>query len=336
MTGIRHTARSIEELIAGASSREVVSRADGKSGSTFELVTIDEHRYFLKTVRASSDWLMRVTGDRDLRTFRVWEAGVMAASPPSIDHAVVGMARQGNDPDATLAVLMHDVADRLVPEGDEVVDLEIHHSFLDHLAELSAAHWGWRDELGLLPLERRLLFFAPDNIAAEAAADEPPAPIRAAIEGWRRLAERDPWLWRLASRVHQQPTELSDALHSTPQTFLHGDWKMGNLGQHPDGRTILLDWAYPGAGPACLDLGWYLALNAARLPESKEAAIDVFRDRLGAHGIDVDGWFDTQLDASLLAIGASMFGWEKALGSDEELMWWSDRARRAARRLRWD
>jgi hypothetical protein len=28
---------------------------------------------------------------------------------------------------------------------------------------------------------------------------------------------------------------------------------MGNLGTHPDGRTILLDWAYPGAGNCQFD-----------------------------------------------------------------------------------
>src|SRR5262249_4309493 len=130
-------------------------------------------------------------------------------------------------------------------------------------------------------------------------------------------------------------TDLADALRATPQTFLHGDWKMGNLGHGPDGRTILLDWAWPGAGPACLDLAWYLALNAARLPEPKEPAIAAFRKALIDDGLETGDWFDHQLDLSLLAIGAAMFGWEKALGEDDELAWWSDRARRGAERMGW-
>jgi Phosphotransferase enzyme family len=337
MAHIPRIAASIDELVDGASSRVRVDPEDGKSGSTFELVTIDGERYFLKTLSARVDWIMRVTGDRDLRTFRLWEAGIMDATPPSIDHAVVGMAREGDDPEATLAVLMADIGPHLVPEGDDAVTMEVHRSFVDHLAELCATHWGWRDELGLTSIEDRLRFFAPDNIAAEASVDDPPGAIRAAVTGWQRLPGRDPLMWALASRIHERPSELADALRSSPQTFLHGDWKMGNLGRHPDGRTILLDWAYPGAGPACLDLGWYLALNAARIPETKEAAIDAFRERLRDHGIDdVDGWFDAQLDVSLLAIGAPMFGWEKALGSDDELAWWGERARRGARRLGWD
>jgi hypothetical protein len=314
----------------------VVDPGDGKSGSAFELVTIDGTRYFLKTVSARRDWLMRVTGDCDLRTFRLWTAGVMDATPPSIDHAVVGMAREIDDDEERLAVLMRDVGAHLVPEGDDLVSTELHRSFVDRLAELCAVHWGWRDELGLGSVEQRVRFFAPDNIASEASAVDPPDAIREAVTGWERLRDRDPMMWALASRVHERPSELADALRSSPQTFLHGDWKMGNLGRHPDGRTILLDWAFPGAGPACLDLGWYLALNAARIPEAKETTIEYFRDRLQAHGVDVDGWFDAQLDVSLFAIGTPTMGWEKALGSEDELAWWSERAGRGARRLGWD
>ena len=70
---------------------------------------------------------------------------------------------------------------------------------------------------------------------------------------------------------------LTDPLSVTPTTFLHGDWKMGNLGSHSDGRTILLAWAVPGAGPPCWELCWYLGRNRERLPESKEATTGRFR-----------------------------------------------------------
>jgi aminoglycoside phosphotransferase (APT) family kinase protein len=40
----------------------------------------------------------------------------------------------------------------------------------------------------------------------------------------------------------------TSASATTPTTFLHGDWKLGNLGVAP-GRTVLLDWTYPGIGP---------------------------------------------------------------------------------------
>ena len=41
---------------------------------------------------------------------------------------------------------------------------------------------------------------------------------------------------------------------------------------------MLLDQAYPGEAPPCWDLTWYLALNRARLPESKEATIARYRE----------------------------------------------------------
>jgi thiamine kinase-like enzyme len=107
---------------------------------------------------------------------------------------------------------------------------------------------------------------------------------------------------------------------------------MGNLGSHPDGRTILVDWAYPGAGPPCWDLAWYLALNRARLPESKEETIEAFRGSLRTHGVDPAGWFEVQVALCLLAMMAS-FGWEKALGDDAKLGWWVERALAGARLL---
>ena len=87
--------------------------------------------------------------------------------PPCIDHAVVGMAVDGEGEDALLGILMRDVGAALIPEGDEVVPIELHRAFVDHLAALSARFWGWRDDIGLCTMAERLRFFAPDNIAPE-------------------------------------------------------------------------------------------------------------------------------------------------------------------------
>jgi thiamine kinase-like enzyme len=115
----------------------------------------------------------------------------------------------------------------------------------------------------------------------------------------------------------------------TPLTFLHGDWKLGNLGTAADGRTVLIDWTYPGEGPCCFELAWYLAINRVRMPQTKEDTIERFRAALERNGIDTSGWFDKQLALALLG-GLTIFGWEKALGDDDELGWWCDRAREGA------
>jgi aminoglycoside phosphotransferase (APT) family kinase protein len=118
-----------------------------------------------------------------------------------------------------------------------------------------------------------------------------------------------------------------------PQTFVHGNWKLDNLGTDADGRTVLLDWELPGRGAALSDLAWYLAINCRRLPQTKEEAIDTYRGALERHGVDTAPWWDTQL--ALCLLGALVqFGWEKAFGGyDDELAWWEARAIEGARLL---
>jgi Phosphotransferase enzyme family len=316
-----------------ASERWAVSPPDGKSHSRFERVTVDGEGFFLKRLSPATDWIMRVTGDHVHRPWLIWQAGLMDQVPAGIDHTVVAMEVTGEGDDAELSMLMHDVGANLVPEGDTVVPVAHHAGFVDHLAELSAGFWGWEDTVGgLTTMAERLRFFDQVNIARELATTTPPGPIVAADAGWRALAERAPALAELAAVVQREPAGLTTALASTPVTFLHGDWKMGNLGSHPDGRTILLDWAYPGSGPACWDLCWYLALNRARLPESKESTVARFQAALEGHGIATAGWFERQLD--LCVVGAMVtFGWEKALGDETELRWWEQRVAVAIGRL---
>jgi len=154
-----------------------------------------------------------------------------------------------------------------------------------------------------------------------------------AVQGWKGFAERAPThVATLVRHLRRDPSAFIRSMEQTPMTFLHGDWKMGNLGTTPDGRTILLDWAGPGEGPPCGDLGWYLALNRARIPETKEEAIAAFRGALERHGVETSGWWDQQMQLALLG-NLMLFGWEKALGDDDELAWWCDRAREAARWL---
>jgi Phosphotransferase enzyme family len=273
-----------------------------------------------------------VAGDRVHRPYLVWRAGLMGRVPACIDPAVVAMEVTGSGDDAELTILMHDVGALLVPQGDTVVSQHQHEGFIDHLAQMGAAFWGFDDRVGgLTTVAQRLRFFSADHVAQEMSVPDPPSAIAAADVGWRALATKSPLLTGLARAAWDDPEIVAVPLAATPVTFLHGDWKMGNLGSHPDGRTILLDWALPGAGPACWDLCWYLALNRARLPESKEAVIDRFRRRLNGLGIATAGWFEDQLDLCMIGIMVT-FGWEKALGDDAELRWWERRVADAARR----
>jgi Phosphotransferase enzyme family len=322
-------ARPVTDFIDAATTRNAVQPPDGKSTSSFERLVVDGERYFLKQLSPATDWIMRVTGDHVHRPYLVWRSGLMDAVPRQVDPAVIAMEVNGEGDDAVLSILMPDVADLLVPEGDSQIPMAQHRGFLEHLAALSGHFWGWTDSIGgLTTMQERLRFFSRENVDAEMSRPAPPGPIVAAHAGWQALAERSPTLARVAGALHREPEILTEPLAATPVTFLHGDWKMGNLGTRPDGRTILLDWAYPGSGPACWDLAWYLALNRSRLPESKDSAITAFVSSLRELGLDPDGWFETQLDLCLVAM-MSTFGWEKALGDDAELRWWEQAVTRS-------
>ena len=106
-------------------------------------------------------------------------------------------------------------------------------------------------------------------------------------EGWTRLPEVAPDLAELVGPLLDDPQPLVAALGDVPHTLVHGDWKAANLGSHPDGRTILLDFGeVSGEASPLADVCWYLALNADLLPETNERALLTYRTALERHGID--------------------------------------------------
>jgi hypothetical protein len=328
----RVPAASIDELIAGASERTPLGGTDGKSGAVLERVVIDGERFVLKYQHPDGDWTMRGFGDLGCRPVAVWTSGLLDAVPPTIDHAVVGAAAGLGRNGWGGALLMRDVGEHLFPEGDIPLSLEDHRQLLDHLADLSAAFWGAEGVPEMLSMESRWTLLSPGWLAAEEARGWPAAVPPIAARGWGRFAERAPADVReVVDALTHDVGPLVQATRQTPLTFLHGDWKLGNLGVAP-GRTVLLDWTYPGIGPIAYELAWYLSLNRSRLPETKETSIDALRGALEHRGIDTTGWWEPQVELCLLG-ALVQHGWEKALGDDDELGWWCDRAREGARRL---
>jgi phosphotransferase family enzyme len=321
-------AASVEELIAGATERRVLTHADSKSGAPFERVVIDGRPYVLKHLHVDHDWLMRAGGDISCWPVRIWSSGLLDRLPSTLDDAVVGAATGLGRNGWGAALLMRDVGEFLVPEGDGAVSLPQHRGFLDHMAALHATYWGWEDDLGLLPLVHRYTMFSPVVLAEE------PHPVAATIRrGWEQLLQLDPRIAADLLDLAYDPTPLLDATGRGPEGLVHGDWKMGNLGTRPDGTTILLDWAFCGRASPLSDLAWYVSLNAARLPEPKPDAVAAYRAALERHGVDTAGWWVDAVRHALL--GAMVqFGWEKALGgAGPELDWWMSRAEDGLRAL---
>ncbi len=326
----RPVARSVDELLAGATGRQPFVTTDSKSGAAFERVVIDGRPHVVKYLHVDDDWIMRSSGDLRCRPLLVWKSGLLDALPACIDHAVVGAAEGLGRNGWGAALLMRDVSDDLVSPGDDPIPLDQHLRFLDHMAALSARFWGWEDTVGLTPFTSRWAWFGFGMMEVERERGWPDPVPRIAAHGWERFAGCAPKdLAKAVSDLRHELAPLTGAIAATPGTLLHGDWKFGNVGSTADGRTVLLDWAGPGAGPAAADLAWYLALNPARLPQTKDASIDAFRAALEHHGVATANWWERQLPLCLLG-ALVIFGWEKALGDADELGWWCDQARLGA------
>lgn len=329
MTDLREVKPSVEALLAGATSREPMKTADSLSSASFERVVIDGQRYVVKHLSTASDWIMRATGDVACRPLWVWRTGLLDALPDCLDPLIVDVAHDSQTGVTTL--LMPDVDGYLVPEGSAVLPLEQHHRFLDHMGALHAAFWNWDGPAALTPMANRYTALVPLTGRVERDLGHQGGVPSVLESAWQRLVEASPEMGELTVALASDPGSLVDALAQTPTTFIHGDWKAGNLGSQRDGRTILLDWQWPGRAAGCVDLGWYLAVNCDRLPESKETTIAGYREALIRHGVDVDEWFDRQLDLALLGAFVQL-GWSKT-DDPVELGWWVDRALPTARGL---
>ena len=234
-----------------------------------------------------------------------------------IDHATLGARTVGAATAGAWRCSCATSSDQLVPVGDEPVPEAQHLGFLDGIAALSRTSCGGgRTTFELLPHRLRWAWFGAAQLDGEAALGLPEDVPRIAYEGWERFAARAPAdVVDTIDALRRDPTPLSDAILDTPQTFLHGDWKMGNLGTATDGRVILLDWAYPGRGPVCHELAWYLALNRSRLPRRTHEGVD---DRGPARRARSDTGSRRRVGGiaqlELCLLGAVVqFGWEKAL-----------------------
>jgi hypothetical protein len=89
----------------------------------------------------------------------------------------------------------------------------------------------------------------------------------------------------------------------------------------------------PGEASPLADVSWYLALNAALLPESKDATLESYRRSLERHGVATTDWWSDAVALELLGC-MLQFGWEKALGGPgPELSWWEAWVERGERQL---
>lgn len=196
---------------------------------------------------------------------------------------------------------------------------------------MHAGLWGMPDGPGLCPPGRLYQLFSPTSLAQEARRGPLQGVPSYAGPGWERLRAVEPVLAEQVIALADDPMPLVRDLRETPTTLVHHDWKGGNLGVRPDGRTVLVDWAFPSSSAGCADLAWYLAVNCDRLATGKEQVVSDYRDGLERQGIVTSPWFDRQLELALLG-SFVVLGWSKA-DDPVELGWWVERVTAVAEDL---
>ena len=317
---------------AGFTREPFDKNADSLSGSPFESVVIAGVTYVLKHLGRDIDWIMRAFGDglhgTPPRVVVMWQAGLFETLPDVLDHALVGASFDRDSGRA--AILMRDIGSTLVPTGTAAIDLHNtaassitwqrctpHSGTSSTPTDLRRRMWPIRGRRPRCQHARRphsmtTLSPAPSPRAGPSCSKRLPGPTRSR---WRWQLIRCPW-----SR---------HSLKRHPRS--HGDWKFGNLGSHPDGRTVLLDWAWSGRSAGCTDLAWYLAVNCDRLPESKEETVAAYRTSLERRGVATTPWWDRQLELALLGAFVQL-GWSKT-ANPAELAWWTTQVVPVGRRL---
>lgn len=266
---------SIDALLAGATDRHVIE-APGKSGAVLERVLIDGTCYVVKYLDQDRDWSLRAARVPGGPTLALWRRGILDDLPDEIVQPIVAVAHDEHRPTLS-ALLMRDVSPWLVPAVDDPITAEQNARFMDHLAALHAAFWDTSRDIDVVAPADRYLELSPRMAAEEAALGQDHLVPRLVAQGWPLLATVAPRAAAVVVPLVHDPAPLLAALATTPQTLVHGNWKLDNLGSDPTGRTVLLDWETPGRGAGTADLAWYLAINCRRLPVSKEETSDEYR-----------------------------------------------------------
>ncbi len=309
---------------------EIPFTHDGYSGATMTRITQGDHRYIVKRVSRSIDWIIQMTSDHALREAQIGASDVLDRLKPGVRSPSIAAARDGDG----FALLMHDLTPCLLPRDgrlpQETLDL-----ILRRVAEMHACFWGASppQDIGWCGRRERLLMLSEP--AAERLRDAGFMLSGGFAAGWQQFHRAAPrGVSDLVRSLHTDPGPLIAVCESLPQTLLHGDVKIANIAS--DGDTVwLFDWALAGFGPVCTDLGWFLGVYSSRLPWT----LDDTMSRYGEHlrgalaGRFIDGEWKRQ-QAAAYVCGLILFGWAK--GDDaSELAWWCERATEAAGLLEW-
>jgi hypothetical protein len=291
----------------------------GHSGATFERVHVRLHSggrtaLIIKRIQPALNWTALRTGDGVGREMQLLQAPTLAGVWSAFVNPYVAYAAASGE----IALLMEDLSDHVRQDLDvpdqAPIPVQDEDGLLAALASLHALYW--QSEATALPwLLQPVVLFSIMGPHAPARPNESLLPLlQQRGRGWHAALARVPR--SVAELLTQPPDVLARRCQDLPPSLLHGDAKIANFAVLPTGRAAAFDWAWVGAGPATLDLGWYLAVNAGRLARPRDAVLARYRHLLEAElGSSLPAVIWEQLVQVGLLCGALMLLWQKALAA---------------------
>ena len=293
-----------------------------------------------------NDWLTKLSDDTGLREISLLEKGLYAELPEPCSVPAIAATRGEHG----ASLLMWDISEFLFPEGDSLITEAALDACVGAMVSLHSSYWGGtaltEGRSDLCSVQDWIFLLSP-VIGRDRTSLGVDNGVTAVLEeGWAAFADTSsPLAARTVSEIHSRPDLLLEALASDARTLIHGDVKLANLGVDPvSGDVMMLDWSFASFAPALIELGWFVAVNSARLPVSKETVISTYRTMLSSHGVDLGSHWDRSLDLGLLGGGTLRLGWAKALDAmsddetvrrreEAEIEWWTEATERASRWL---
>lgn len=312
----------------------------GYSGARFSAISLtrntgETEKLILKEVDLADDWFSHRTRDTTGR-----EAAVLVepclAEIPEIFHSPYKLIQIKH---GRIGLLMDNLSSGLFPDEKKPLPLVDQDRMLDKLAQLHAHYWE-NEQLGALSW----LHNASDFIYLMGPLDHLPFEGGSARNiqmhinnGWEATLPLLPS--SIKENLLKPPEEIAAGWSDLPRTLVHGDTKVANFAKAANGELSLLDWAFAGHAPCTFDIGWFIAVNASRLAESKETVLHKYRHFLQGHlGRRLDNGLWHRLEEAGVVCGAFMLLWSKGAamanareGAATEWNWWLDRLEKWSR-----
>lgn len=307
---------------------------DGFSGAEFSRIKLlhsgsRETNLILKEVNLNEDWFSYRTKDTLGREVALLKAPELESIYDifSLPYHMIGSIP------LNIGLLMEDVSDGLFPSERIELDQSEQDMILDKLAELHARYWEspvMESLVWLHQMEDFIYIMGPlDHLNyTDNWAQSLPQMVK---ESWEMAMTLLPN--HLQELFMLPASDITRPWKDLPRTLIHGDTKIANFAKWRDGRLCLFDWAFAGHAPCTFDIGWFLAVNASRLAESKEVILLKYRSMLEGHlGYTLDDELWQKLEQAGIVSAAFMLLWSKArglkggrAGANKEWEWWINR-----------